>query len=331
MTGIITKKDKKILITGATGFIGRHLCNYLLDYGFSVRALVRDKNSTAHEFNQGCEQYVGDILDSKFLLDACENIDAIVHLAGSAHVINSNDEQIQRITVSGTELLLSAAAQQKVQRFVFMSSSLASITDSNRVVDTAYGRAKRAAEKSVMSQHEKGNTEGVVLRPVNVYGHGMRGNIATLIYLVSRKLAPPLPRVRTLISLIGVEDVCEATRLAIVSEKACGKVYTLTDGVQYVINDIEKAIYREIGREVPRWRMPQLLLYFSCLGLENLTKFLSVLGVKIGPLGSLGMRTYNNLVEDSLFKNEKIKEELGFNPKTTFYRSLPGIVESLKV
>ena len=330
MTGIITSRDRKVLVTGATGFIGRHLCAYLLDYGFSVRALIRHKKLADFNFGEKFEQCFGDILDSDFLASACEEVDVIVHLAGSPHVINANDKHILKTTVIGTEQLLTAAVNQKVQRFVFMSSSLASKENLDRIFDSAYGRAKFAAEQSVMSHHKKGNIDCVVLRPVNVYGRGMRGNIAKLINLVSRRLAPPLPHLETLISLIGIEDVCEATRLAITSEEACGKTYTLTDGIQYVINDIEKAIYREFGRKVPKWRMPITLLYYLCLWLENLTKFLNFFGFRAALFGSLGIRTYNNLVEDNLYKNEKIKEELGFNPKTTFYCALPEIVDSLK-
>ena len=74
---------------------------------------------------------------------------------------------------------------------------------------------------------------------------------------------------------------------------------------------------------------PRLLLYAACLSVEILRKFLSIFGLRIGLLDSAGMKTYNNLTKDNLFENEEIKEELGFKPKTTFYESLPKIIESL--
>ena len=329
MTDNNHSRVSKVLVTGATGFIGKNLCEYLLASGFSVRALIKDENSPVLNPNRNLEQCFGDLLDQVSLKKVCKNVDFVVHLAGLAHVSQSTSEQFYETNVCGTESLLAAAIEAKVKRFVFMSSSLASLAESEGAATTTYGRAKLAAEKSVMSQHCDGNIECVVLRPVNVYGRGMRGNIATLVSLVSKRLAPPLPRLRTLISLVSVEDVCEATRLSIISEKACGKIYTLTDGIQYVISDIEKAIYGQFGRRVPKWQTPRLLLYISCMGIEYIGKFLCVLGIRFSFLSSLGIKTYHNLVEDNLFGNDKIIEELGFNPKTTFYCSLPKIVEGL--
>ena len=157
----------------------------------------------------------------------------------------------------------------------------------------------------------------------------MRGNIALLISLVLSRLALPLPRLQTSLSLIGVEDVCDAVGLVIMSENSCGKTYTLTDGVCYIISDIEDAIYRQTGRNLPTWRTPRLLLYIACVGVESLRKLLSIFGFQIGLLDSIGMKTYNNLTVDNLFGNEDIREDLGFKPKTTFYQSLSRIVEGL--
>ena len=329
MNEIIQSRRKKILITGATGFIGRHLCDHLQDSGFSVRALVREASSDVLKSNRNLEQLVGDLLDPDSLAKACEGIDAIVHLAGLAHVVSPTQEQLHKVNVCGTELLLAAAVGQKVECFVFMSSSLATTTNSKGVATTAYGRAKLAAERLVMSQQKVGNMKCVILRSVNVYGPGMRGNIALLISLVSKRLVFPLPRLQTSFSLIGVEDLCTAVGLAIISENACGKIYSLTDGVDYISSDIEDAIYRQVGRSLPSWRTPRLLLYAACLSAEGLRKFLSIFGFRFGLLDSFGMKTYNNLTKDNLFGNADIKEDVGFEPKTTFYQSLPRIVEGL--
>ena len=330
MTEIIHKDDKKILVTGATGFIGRHLCDFLLNKGFFVRALVRQGSSTILKPNRNLEQRVGDLFDPEFLAKACEGIDVIVHLAGLAHAINSTHKQLHKINVYSTKLLLAAADEQEVECFVLMSSSVAATTNTQGSAASAYGSAKLAAEKLVMSRQKAGNMKCTVLRPVNVYGRGMRGNIALLISLVLRGLAPPLPRLRTSISLVGVEDVCDAIILVIMSESTGGKIYTLTDGVHYIISDIEGAIYRQAGRNLPSWRIPRLLLYAACLCFESLRKFLSIFGLQIGLLDSVGMKTYNNLTKNNLFGNEDIKEDLGFKPKTTFYQSLPKVVEELE-
>ena len=323
------REVRKVLITGATGFIGRNLCEYLLASGFLVRAMIKKHSSEILQANKNLEKCFGSILDEEFVEKACKDVDAVVHLAGLAHVSKPTKDELYRTNVHGTEILLAAAIEGKAKRFVFMSSSLATIANSGKPANTVYSRTKRAAEESIMKHHQEGSIECVVLRPVNVYGCGMQGNIATLILAVSKRLAPPLPRLQTLISLVGVDDVCEATRLAIISENACGKIYTLTDGIQYDISDIERAIYQQVGRTPPTWQTPRLLFYVSCMVIERLVNFLSIFGFRFAFLGGLGMRTYNNLVEDNLFESQKIEEELGFNPKTNFYCSLPKIVDSL--
>ncbi len=329
MTEIIHKDEKKILVTGATGFIGRHLCDFLLNNGFFVRALVRQGSSTILKPNRNLEQRVGDLFDPEFLSKTCEDIDVIVHLAGIAHAISSTHEQLHKINVDSTKLLVTAAEEQEVGVFVFMSSSVAATTNTQGFAASSYGSAKLAAEKLVMSHQKSGNMKCTILRPVNVYGQGMRGNIALLISLVLRRLAPPLPRLRTSISLVGVEDVCDAIILVIMSESAGGKIYTLTDGIHYRISDIEDAIYKQTGRNLPTWRTPRLLLYAVCLSAACLRKFLGIFGFQIRLLDSLGMKTYNNLTKDNLFGNENIKQDLGFKPKTTFYHSLSRIVEGI--
>ena len=153
--------------------------------------------------------------------------------------------------------------------------------------------------------------------------------IALLISLVSRRLAPPLPLLRTSLSLIGVEDVCDAVSLVIISESACGKIYTLTDGVHYIISDIVDAIYRQAGRNLPTLRVPLLLLYVTCLSIESLRKFVGIFGIRIRLIDSAGMKTYKNLTKDNLFGNEEITRDLGFRPKTNFYQSLAQIIEGM--
>ena len=96
-----------------------------------------------------------------------------------------------------------------------------------------------------------------------------------------------------------------------------------------MISEIEDAIYKQAGRNSPTFRMPLLLLYATCLGVESLRKFLGILGIRIKLIDSFGMKTYKNLTKDNLFGNEEIAKDLGFRPKTNFYQSLPKIIEGM--
>jgi nucleoside-diphosphate-sugar epimerase len=310
---------KKILVTGATGFIGGHLVLHLLEIGCQIRLLVRSNPSIQFLSDERIEVSIGDLKDQKSLITACEGIDMIIHLAGLAHTTNVNDFLTKTINVNGTRSLLSAAIKNKVKRFVLISSSLASCKNVNQNNDKSYARSKLEAEKIVLSAHNTGAIDGVILRPVNVYGEGMRGNIASLISFIRRGILIPLPHLDTRISLIGVDDLSRAIVLAIHSEKAPGNMYYLTDGEEYLINDIEQEIYRVCGRKLPSWRTPRLLLYIGISVVGAIGKLLGALNIRIPVFSNINSRTYDNLFDGNLYDNSQACNELGFKPTSTFF------------
>ena len=163
--------DQKItvLVTGSSGFIGKHVCKRLVEQGCAVRGLVRSNNGLgAH--NKSVEYHLGDILDLNSLKKACNGAHAVVHAAGLAHVNNMDDHSLESINVHGTKLLVEAASKSGVKRLIFISSVLASKSNDERDKSTKYAHAKRDAERIVLSAHETGRFEVVILRPANVYG-----------------------------------------------------------------------------------------------------------------------------------------------------------------
>jgi nucleoside-diphosphate-sugar epimerase len=317
-------RAKKILITGATGFIGKHLLIYLKGKGYSIRSFIRERESLGPHDSSDFEVFLGNLNDRPGMAKACEDIDVIIHLAGLAHVNNADESLLQEINVRGTEKLLAAAVEKGVTRFIFLSSSLAD--DSEFTKEIGYGTAKLKSEEALLYAHSTGQIEGVILRPVNVYGLGMRGNIASLASMIQKGVMPPLPQLDTKISLIGVEDVCQAIELAIESEVAKGKIYSLTDGIKYSVSDIEKSIYKVVGRESPSWKTPRLVLYAAVNFIGFLSKIFAIVGIRIPILSDISSRTYENLVNENLFDNSLAISELGFKPTTSFFSSLPSIM-----
>ena len=289
-------RNKTVLVTGAAGFIGQHLCRHLCNSGFQVRSLLHNaeqKELFAPELE--LEHFTGDLLNTASLEAACENTDVLVHLGGAAHVNNLDEEKLQEINVKGTRNILRAATNKNIQRIVFMSSSLALAAETKRGIVTAYGRSKHAAEGLVQEAHQQGDIEAVVLRPVNVYGADMKGNIASMISLIGRGRLPPLPKVETQISLVGVDDLAQAVILSVNKNDAVGgTVYYVTDGIRYSITEIEQAIYRAWGRKMPAWKTPRMLLY-GAAGLAGLlTRFFILIGLKRRAAGGISARTYQN-------------------------------------
>lgn len=315
--------SKKVLITGASGFIGGHVCRHLLNLGYRVRALIRKADSLDMISHANLERVSGDLRKPSSLHTACDSVDIIVHLAGIAHTNNVKPEKLFDINTSGTESLLTAAVSQKVKKIIFSSSTLAGTLDNDGSPTTSYGKSKLQAEKLLLAAHNAGLIEVLVLRPVNVYGSGMRGNISTLINLIAKNRMPFLPILKTRISLIGINDVAQAIKLAMEINHAGGKIYTLTDGEVYIITDLEHEIYQVLEKKTPSWRYPRLALYLSLVCAGILAKALSILGLDRLSIAGVSARTYRNLTTDNLFDNSEALEQLGFKPSETFYSSLP--------
>jgi UDP-glucose 4-epimerase len=265
------------------------------------------------------EPVVGDLLDQQSLLEACANVDTILHLAGVAHV--STTTKVGETNVVGSANLLEAALQNNVGRFIFLSSSLANAAEAGSGDVTSYGKGKRTTELLLLEAADRGQIETLILRPVNVYGIGMKGNIASMISMIHRSRLPRLPNLSSKISLLGVDDLASAILLAVKSDRT-SRIYTVTDGQDYPIAAIEEAIYRCLGKRLPRWRTPAVILYAAAV-LAGTVARLS------GRDTGISSRTYRNLTADNLFKSEDICAELGFQPSQNLYQALPVIVDNI--
>lgn len=306
------------LITGGSGFVGKALLARLAasePRPATLRVLVRQPSDAPACF----ESSVGDLRDPHSLARACEGIDTVIHLAGIAHVGSAASAEARAVNLDGSLALLRAAIEAGARRFVFLSSTL-SLDDSLH-----YGRDKRRVEEALLAAAAAGSIEVVILRAVNIYGPGMRGNIATMIRLISSGVLPRLPMLANRLSLVGVEDVVSALMLAATlasptdsNAKLAIKV-TLTDGCEYRINAIEEAIYTAVERRQSHWRLPAVVL-FAASGLAELLEKLRIFR------SGIGLRTYRNLTRDNLFDNQAARTELGFEPTTTFFAQLDTLV-----
>ena len=309
------------LITGSSGFVGRALLARLATFNQRpplLRLLERRPTEPPTVF-QSC---AGDLGDPQSLRRACEGIDTVIHLAGIAHVGSAASAEARAINLDGSLSLLRMAIDAGVRRFVFLSSTLSSDQS------IQYGRDKHAVEEALLTAAAAGSIEVVILRAVNIYGVGMRGNIAAMIRLISSGVLPRLPKLTNRLSLVGVDDVVSAlllaatldspTDLSVLMAKLAIRV-TLTDGCTYEINAIEKSIYDAVERSPSHWRLPVVLLFAASAMAELLEK------LRIFRSG-IGLRTYRNLTRDNLFDNHSAKAELGFEPSTTFFAQIDKLV-----
>ena len=309
------------LITGSSGFVGRALLARLATFNQRpplLRLLERRPTEPPAVF-QSC---AGDLGDPQSLRRACEGIDTVIHLAGIAHVGSAASAEARAINLDGSLSLLRMAIDAGVKRFVFLSSTLSSDQS------IQYGRDKHAVEEALLAAAAAGSIEVVILRAVNIYGVGMRGNIAAMIRLISSGVLPRLPKLTNRLSLVGVDDVVSALLLAatldspsdpsVLMAKLAIRV-TLTDGCTYEIGAIEESIYDAVERSPSHWRLPVVLLFAASAMAELLEK------LRIFRSG-IGLRAYRNLTRDNLFDNHSATAELGFEPSTTFFAQIDKLV-----
>jgi nucleoside-diphosphate-sugar epimerase len=316
---------KKVLITGANGFIGQVLIKQLLAAGIEVSALVRKKTG-----NSAIESIALDLTE-EWKSNPCEGVDTVFHLAGKAHALSeiaADDEEYQRINTEGTRKLLEAAKLAGVKRFIFFSSvkavgDMPTMQDESNQTqpDTPYGQSKRAAEQLVLT----GNyvPHPVVIRPCMVYGLSDKGNLPRMISAIERGFFPPLPEVHNHRSMVHVEDLATAALLVAQNPKAAGQIYIVSDGQANSTRQIYEWICAALNKKPLPFSIPIFIL-----------KVLAKMGDLIGKLREkrfmFDSDALDKLIGSAWYCSAKIETELGFKPKYDLQIALPEIVRYLK-
>lgn len=223
---------RKVLITGASGFIGSRLCEVMALAGFAKpRAFIHSTAAAARITRFPVDFLVGDLRDRKSVERAVEGCDAVVHLA-------RGDKRVMR---SGLEYLLSAAASQGVSRFVHMSSvavygntpppeSTSEAAPAKRT-DMEYGNEKLMQEKRVLRYGRRRGLPIVILRPPNVYGP-FSGFTLDLIARIRQGRLAIVGEGQNPCNLVYVDNLLQATLLALYKPGAIGEIFFVTDPEQ---------------------------------------------------------------------------------------------------
>ncbi len=255
----------RVLVTGATGFIGRALVQEFARHGYATRAAVR--RAPPDDFPPGVELFLhADLAQRVDWSQALEGIDAVVHLAGIAHTgSRASEELYDRVNTVATERLAMAAAESGVRHFIFVSSIRAqsgpsadhilSERDTPAPTDV-YGRSKLAAEHLICAAE----VPFTILRPAVLYGPGAKANMALLARAAAWPLPLPLRSFTNRRSLLGIENFISAVRFALSTPAARGEIFVVCDpGPAPRIGDIIGTMRKARGRQPlllpmpPRW------------------------------------------------------------------------------
>ncbi len=247
-----------ILVTGANGFVGRHVVRELCAQGRPVRALVRDAAGAAVLDGVECEIARGDVTDRESLLKAMAGADAVVHLVA---IIHGRTADFERVMVHGTENVISAATEAGVRRLVYMSALGTSAATRDEV---PYYGAKWRCEEAVAAS-ELGSA---ILRPSFIFGAD--GGALPRFVRIAR-LAPVTPVVRPgtqRLQPIWVDDVARAVALAVSATDGGVTELGGPDVVDW--NGLWSAIKEALGTRRPALHVPAALIRPAAFLLERL-------------------------------------------------------------
>lgn len=258
----------RVLLTGATGFVGRHTVPLLAAHGHQVRAALRTAAEGPWE-----PAVVGDIGPDTDWTTALAGMDAVIHMAARVHVMRDTASdplaEFRRVNAAGTVRLAEQAAAAGVKRFVFLSSIKAMVDESRPTpLDAAatpdphspYGVSKLEAERALAEIAARTGMEVAVIRPPLVYGPGAAGNMRALLKLVAAGLPLPLGGIRNRRSLIYVGNLADAVVTVLEHPDAAGQTFLVQDGEPLSTADLVRAIAAALGRPARLVAVPQGLM-----------------------------------------------------------------------
>jgi nucleoside-diphosphate-sugar epimerase len=266
---------KRVLVTGANGFVGGKVCKMLQRYGFPVRGVVRKSASPfkgvgpKEMFPAGDVISVGDIDGSADWSRALQDIDTIIHLAARVHVLQEVSrnplESFRSVNVHGTERLAHAAIRAGVRRFVYISSisihgnstgERAYMEEDQAHPHSPYAVSKWEGEVALRNAVAEQAMELVIVRPPLVYGAGVGGNFLRLMELAYKGLPLPLKSIENRRSFIGIENLAELIVCCVAHPRAARETFVASDGEDLSTPDLISRVARLMGRPVRLFRVP---------------------------------------------------------------------------
>lgn len=301
---------RRILVTGATGFIGRAVVAHAAHAGHFVRAVVRSNDVGLG--TSGAEIVgVPDIGPDTEWGDHLREVDSVIHLAGRAHVMREESTDplasFRRTNVGGTLRLARAAAVSRVRRFVFISTigvngdrttTKAFSEDDAPHPRSPYAISKWEAESALRSLAEQTGMEVVIVRPPLVYGPRAPGNLGRLIETIRRGLPLPLGAVSNRRSLVALDNLTNFILTCVERPAAANETFLVSDGHDLSTTELIRGLAAAMGRRIVLLSLPTGLL---------------TVGAAIAGKRSLAQQLLGSLQIDI----SKARQVLGWTPPVT--------------
>jgi len=309
----------KVLVTGASGFLGGHLVEELVKGGHQVIALVREQSDTRFLDRLGVELRRGDMTDPASLKRAVKGADAVVHLA-AYYTFSGRKELYQRINVQGTKDLLEAMLAHRVRRLIYCSSTEAIGPTGAGAADEdspchpyyEYGRSKLEAERLIGEYASRG-IDFTILRPSGIYGPR---NVDDVSYWFITSFASSIASKmiigdgRKVLMFVHVKDVVQGFMAALERpERSIGQTYIISDSRAYSYEEIYAIMANIFGKEPPSTHIPIALAKVMVAPVQGINY------LRRRPNFIWRVSTMDTFRFDRNYSISKARRELGYEPR----------------
>jgi uncharacterized protein YbjT (DUF2867 family) len=252
---------KRVCIIGGTGFVGRHIAHQLVERGYDVRVLTRDRERAKHLLVLPSAEVVqANVYDPGELARQLAGMDAVVNLVGILH--ESRKNSFDRAHVQLTQTVLDASLKAGVKRVLQMSALAA-----NADAPSAYLRSKAEAEKRVLAFQQAGHGETTIFRPSVIFGHGDSFiNLFAKLIKVLPVVVLACPNAR--FQPIHVEDVARAFVDSLDQARTYGRAYNLCGPKVYALKELITLITALLGKRRPVIGLGPRLSYLQAWFME---------------------------------------------------------------
>lgn len=305
----------RALVTGGTGFTGRHLVRDLAEDGWEVRILTRSAEKGRKRLPGSVEVVEGDVANREDAEAAVRAVDVVYHLATTFREAGIPDEVHRAVHVDGTEHLLRAARRHGVERFVHCSTvgvhghiedPPADETYRHKPGDI-YQETKSEAERIALAFHERHGLPLTVVRPTAIYGPGDR-RLLRLFQLIARRVFVMVGDGTPRYHMVHVSDLVQGIRLAARRPEAVGEVFILGGEEAPTLNELAVLIADAVGVPEPRFHVPARPVQIAGTLCERAC---AVLGVE----PPLYRRRVDFFTKSRWFSIEKAKRVLDYEPR----------------
>jgi nucleoside-diphosphate-sugar epimerase len=264
----------RLLVTGATGFVGRSLCAEAIRRNFRVRGAVR----SACKLPAGVETEVVGLIDGHTDWSvALAGVEVVIHLAARVHVMKDTAvdalAEFRRINVEGTLNLARQAVEAGVQRFIFISSikvngegtvlgQLYTAEDQPAPVDP-YGISKREAEDALRQLASETSMDVVIIRPPLIYGPGVKANFKSMMYWLDKGIPLPLGAIDNQRSLVALDNLIDLIVTCIRHPAAANQTFLAGDGEDLSTTELLRRMAAALGKKAWLVPVPSFLLVWG--------------------------------------------------------------------